>query len=226
VTAYFDQKHSEARRVEEAIAACADVGPTWIRAAKELEAIDRAVIWDVSICAEMPDFPADLREGIHKTILAKSVEGQPLNAKGLDFESIADRVKLLQDLIWELHSMFHELANMRLEGFSDDPRAPLYALYASGEELREKLAANENPFQLWKRPVAEDLEHFLFRVSDETARACMGPGAELLASFPVVSLEDAIRAKRAFLGLPPTEDMEAEADGERERLRRLTEARP
>lgn len=42
-------------------------------------------------------------------------------------------------MVSDLHTIFHELCERQLKGFSDDPRTPLRVLYARAEEKREGL---------------------------------------------------------------------------------------
>lgn len=134
MTFYFDNKGEQLAKVQKML--------DFSREAQlALEAIDNTVVFDVSVCAEMPGFPVDLRGAIHRTILKYSVMGQPANSPGLNFESLRDYVNSIGNLLSELHSIFHEVAMWRLTNFSDDPGTPLRVLCARGELLREELVA-------------------------------------------------------------------------------------
>jgi hypothetical protein len=142
MTNYFDSRHEELRRVEEAIKARPEAVSEHATA---IEAIDAVVVWDVTIAAELPGFPDDLRLQVHNVVLKYTAACQPVNSKNLpDYESIEDHARAIHKMIWDLHTVFHEVAERKLQGFSDDPRAPLCALYTRGEKERERLAAPDD----------------------------------------------------------------------------------
>jgi hypothetical protein len=146
MTIYFDSRHEELRKVEEAIKARPEAVNEHVAA---IEAIDAGIVWDVTLAAEMPGFPDDLRLQVHDAVLKSTVACQPVNSKNLpDYESIEDRARAIHGMIWDLHTMiwdlhtiFHDVASRKSQGFSDDPRAPLRTIYARGEEERKRLAS-------------------------------------------------------------------------------------
>lgn len=142
MTSYFDGRHEELRKVEEAIKARPEAVSEHAAA---IEAIDAGVVWDVTLAAEMPVFPEDLRLRVHNVVLKYTAACQPVNSKNLpDYESIEDYARDIHKMIWDLHTVFHDVASRKLQGFSDDPRAPLRVIYARGEEERERLASPDD----------------------------------------------------------------------------------
>ncbi len=109
-----------------------------------LDSVDTSVVFDVSVCSEMPEFPKDLRERIHKTVLKYSAACQPVNTPGPCYETFEDHARGIISMVDELHTVFHDLAERgvndpTLRGFSDDPTLPLRILYSRAEEKRELL---------------------------------------------------------------------------------------
>jgi hypothetical protein len=111
------------------------------------------LVRDVTICAQMPNFPEDLHRQVHALVTRYGVFSLPVNAPPRDFGSLEDFKRLMHQLSSELHSVFHALVRRRaaepfdafdspLVTFTDDPRAPLRALYAVGEEVREGMVGN------------------------------------------------------------------------------------
>lgn len=142
MTAYFDDRHTELRKITDAIKIAEsedEHGVAPYRLYDQVNAYDRALVWDVTLAAQSPGFPEAQRTAIHKLVLRYSAECQPVNSKGLEYETVHERIDDLHTLTWDLHSVFHEIAQMHMEGFSDDPRSPLRVLYAAGEEIREQL---------------------------------------------------------------------------------------
>lgn len=142
MTSYFDSRHEELRKVEESIRTT----PEAMREhAAAIETIDSGVVWDVTLAAEMPGFPEDLRLQVHNIVLKYTAACQPINSKNRpDYESIEDHTRSIHEMIWDLHTVFHGVAERKLQGFSDDPRAPLRVIYARGEEERERLASPDD----------------------------------------------------------------------------------
>lgn len=136
MTAYFDSTHSKIRD----IVSRADVD-LWEKA-KAFDIVEEALVFDCTIAAEWPGFPEDLRDVIHKIVVKLGLASLPINMLRPCMETVEDHGERLHKLCWDLHTAFHEVAYRQLEGFSDDPRFPVRALYAVGEERRENLAAS------------------------------------------------------------------------------------
>lgn len=127
MTYYFDDKHEKLTKI-------ADLGDH-----KGVRDIDAEVVRDVSLACGFDGFPEDLEKRIHLIVLKYSVECQPVNSVGPDYETFDAHVKGIHAMIWDLHTVFHDLAMRRIESFGDDPRTPLHTLYAKVEERREAL---------------------------------------------------------------------------------------
>lgn len=144
MTAYFDRAGVALR---EAVTGMQQTGAT-----QPILDIEERVVRDVTVCVMMPGFPEDLATKVHLKILDRAIEARPVNRENHPhagaFESIYDAVEEINALIFDLHTIFHELAERRLEGFSDDPLCPFRVLYAKGEAVRESMdwpGATQNP---------------------------------------------------------------------------------
>jgi hypothetical protein len=144
MTAYFDQRHEEVNALK---AIDPEAHPEVYRKLVELEA---AIVWDVTLAAEMPGFPENLRDQVHRLVLKYGTETQPVNAVAapsyFDFDDHCDAIN---HLVWDLHTVFHEVAKLHLDGFGDDPRTPLRIIYARGEERRENMVEPLSPIASW-----------------------------------------------------------------------------
>lgn len=110
---------------------------------------EEALVFDVTVCAQMPGMRRALAERIHRAVIERGVECRPINAPALDLDGVAAHRHRLACLNSELHLIFHDVARWgdaqrRTDAgatcpFSDDPRSPLRAMYASGEAAREAL---------------------------------------------------------------------------------------
>lgn len=137
MTAYFDAKHTELRKVGEAL-----IAKESLENHKALEEFESTLVYDVSVASEMPDFPVDLRNRINRLVLKHGIASQPVNGKGPEIETIEEHIETLHKLVWDLHTIFHDLAKKNLVGFSDDPRMPLRVLFGQSEARREALVEN------------------------------------------------------------------------------------
>lgn len=134
MTSYFDKAHTDlraARRLD-----------TW-EMLQAFDAIESLVVYDCTLAALTPGFPEDLRKNVHAVVLKYGVTTLPCNAPPADFETSDDHLRRLGDLVWHLHSVFHDVAHRGLDGFSDSPTFPLRRIYALGEEEREKMVAED-----------------------------------------------------------------------------------
>ncbi len=135
MTAYFDQKHSKLRDIH-------------VTDYEGLRTFEEEVVNDCMIAAEMPGMPADLRDAIHRTILDRAVNAQPMLDNGMfhvgaDPENMVHHIDCLNTLVWDLHTVFHEVGSRRLDRFSDDPRTPLRCLVPDGEARQIELVNME-----------------------------------------------------------------------------------
>lgn len=140
MTSYFDDKATflrDIRRQE----------PEHVRI-EMLREFEKVLVRDVTICAEFPGMHEKLRQAIHKAVWFYGVFTRPMqhpNPKAEDDDAIPD---VLEDLVSELHSVFHEVGRWARQHedtniarmFSDSPNAPLRWLESNGEEQRDKLA--------------------------------------------------------------------------------------
>ncbi len=108
------------------------------------ERIEGKLVFDCTIAAMMPGFPADLRLNVHETVNRWAVSMLPVNAPPADFETEQEHYRRLVELSEDLHSVFHEVARRCLDGFSDQPDMPMRRIYALGEEEREKLVEGKS----------------------------------------------------------------------------------
>ncbi len=138
MTYYFDNKQEELRKVREAYEATADYGAL----AKGLDGVDEEVVRDVTLAAESPNFPKDIQYEINLTVLKYSAVSQPhtgVSPTFLDYDDAEAHIRGISDLIHNLHTLFHSLAQMELAGFTDDPRMPMRTLFDQGAETRERI---------------------------------------------------------------------------------------
>lgn len=138
MTAYFDSKHEQLRRFD------ITRDDVW----RPIEEFELRLVWDVTLAAEWPGMPEDLRDAIHQCVLKYGIASQPLievdgdlrQRSGPSPDTLQEHVDLLHRFIWDLHSIFHEVAKRNPDGFSDSPEAPLRCLFSQGETRREAMA--------------------------------------------------------------------------------------
>ncbi len=132
MTTYFDDKRKQLSKIADFDYAA-------------LRKFDEGVVWDVTLAAESPGMPSDMRDAIHHIVLKRSLACQPFMPNGTfragpDPEYMSDHRRMLNDLVGDLHTIFHQIATLGLEGFSDSPIRPLRHLYDNGEDRRIELA--------------------------------------------------------------------------------------
>lgn len=128
MTAYFDTAHKE---LWDSLKDDNPVGG--------FDRIEHQVVFDCTVAAMLPDFPEDLKIRVHKAVLKHGVNMLPVNAPQADFETNDQHATRLSQLFEELHTIFHDVARRALPRFSDNPKMPVYTLYACGEEEREEI---------------------------------------------------------------------------------------
>lgn len=136
MTAYFDDIQNELHMLR-------NLHPT-MEVRDDLRDLEYKMVRDCTIAAESPEFPGDLRIKIHRLILMKSVNFQPLNIPmehEHDLDEFTEDVDKIRSLCSDLHSIFHEVARHEDCPYLDNPLAPMHILYARGEEVREQMAA-------------------------------------------------------------------------------------
>jgi hypothetical protein len=106
---------------------------------ENIDEIDEIVVFDVSVCTELPDFPQDLGVKVNETVLKYTAACQPVNKTAPCYLTYQQHIRGILSMVSDLHTIFHELAERQLKGFGDDPRTPLRILYSRAEEKREAL---------------------------------------------------------------------------------------
>lgn len=81
-----------------------------IDCARALAEIEGELVRDVTVRVMFPDFPEDLREAIHRTVLRYGVTMIPDLAYPADFETFQEHQARLHTLSGDLHTIFHEVA--------------------------------------------------------------------------------------------------------------------
>lgn len=153
MTTYFDRMQERVADVQRTLAQLRSVagGPddqAAIELTDKLNAIEREVVNDVTICAEWPGCPEGVRDAIHRVALRYGPTSQPsiaVNPDAPDFDDLDGHVRCIDELVCHLHTVFHNLAYAARErglvGFSDDPLAPLRDLCGAGEHRRARTLA-------------------------------------------------------------------------------------
>ena len=104
----------------------------------QLRTLDQTVAEDCLTCTQFPGFPAELAQRVYTTILTYSTECRPVNADSNTlakvYDELHDHLEGISTMFGQLHDVFHDLKNMNLVGFSDDPKMPLRRLLGEGEQ--------------------------------------------------------------------------------------------
>lgn len=151
MTTYFDDLSSKIDGLRRE-ALCADDGYS-DEIAAALDVVERDVVRDVTLCAEWPGCPENVRDAIHRSLLKFSPHAQPINAlpqcpEYADLDALCGG---LDTMASRLHTIFHDLGNLHLDDFNDDPRMPLWRLIGVGDDRRESMA--EPNVMLWKKQI-------------------------------------------------------------------------
>ncbi len=105
-----------------------------------LRILEEELVFDVTVAAEWPGFPADLRDEAYQVILDHGVETQPPGHCGvLDLRNVNDYLSELCTMAGDLHTVFHSVAERQLSDFTDNPRMPLLLRAADGQERRARM---------------------------------------------------------------------------------------
>ena len=140
MTIYFDNKHEQLRRLKEQVAR---VGHMDSETQEAIERLEDGLLFDCQLVSLMPGFPDDLKRGMQKIIAARATE--PLAYAPADDEDDAACLKRLDDLVFDLHSLFHSLAQRDI-GFSDGPTSNLHAWIDPLQDLRLAVMRKEPRF--------------------------------------------------------------------------------
>lgn len=112
MTAYFDRFAKDLR----------DLGPDVEGRADELAALEERLVRDVFLATRLPRFPEAARAGVYRAVAQFAV--QTLPSRGFprpDFEFDEQYRGRLERMGDELHTIFHGVARLEIEGVSDDP---------------------------------------------------------------------------------------------------------
>jgi len=139
MTAYFDKAHEDLRLCEEELKAgiAADDGMKLTAAYRRMEEIELKLIFDVQLCCAMPGFPEDLADSIQLVIARHSLE--PLCNVNRDLPDERVQFASLNQLAWDLHTVFHHLADRKIPGFCDKPPSILHGFAEARYERRVEL---------------------------------------------------------------------------------------
>lgn len=143
MTSYFDERATRARQLR-------DLAPiAQMETAQELE---EELVRDVSICAEFPGLPENLRDAIHKAVWRNSYFTRPHEHRNEAIQDDPDVFEALSNLVSDLHSVFHAIGTWardtdapEADRFSDSPRSPLVWLCGNADERRETLCVPKAP---------------------------------------------------------------------------------
>lgn len=139
MTAYFDKAHEDLRLCHEALKAAfiADDGAKITEAFKRMEDIEQKLLFDVQLCCVLPGFPEDLADSIQLVIARRSLE--PLYQVARDLPDEAAQFSCLNQLVFDLHTIFHYLAERQIAGFCDKPNSILRGFAEARYERRVEL---------------------------------------------------------------------------------------
>lgn len=147
MTYYFDSAHEKVRNIEKRVRRILDLENrdepipiedlNWIWN-EELESIETKLLFEVQLVATLSNFPAELSDKIQVAIAKYGSE--PLaGVLRCSNESEDQMFQRIHNLIWNLHSVFHELGQLCLPEFSDKPDSILRARAATLEDRRLEL---------------------------------------------------------------------------------------
>jgi len=141
MTAYFDSRQKQVADLQKlwrTLNEDTDNGAVLV----EAQQLEDAMLFDINLLCSFPDFPVDIAEAIQLTIADFATEPLSMRFRNEDEEQIFAR---MQQLIWDLHTHFHTLANRQL-GFSDSPASSLRIKANSMEDKRVALMRTRERF--------------------------------------------------------------------------------
>lgn len=130
MTAYFDDLSQEVARLD------ADT-----QGYDKIREIEYRLVHDVNVCVQMGGFPLDLQRAVDVLVLTKGIYTQPSCLPPGDAEDFADHKRKLINLSESLHTVFHNVARLGLERFSDSPTTPVRCMAADSENRQDDMAA-------------------------------------------------------------------------------------
>lgn len=140
MTTYFDEKASELRdMIAAGMTPHHDEVRRWVR----LLTLDMAVACEFERTGPLA-LPDEIRDAIYTAILRRSPEAWPCGVKGygVDYEFDEQGMRLLAEMVEDLHDLFHSAARAGWPG-QDNPRSAFVAMDGRMEErCAEIIAAN------------------------------------------------------------------------------------
>lgn len=106
---------------------------------RELSTLEEELVRDVSICSEIPGFPAALIPTLHRILMTYSVATRDRYLPESDVDSEDDHRRAIGNMSSALHTLFHSVSRLGLPGFTDNPLTPLRHLESNAEEYRRNL---------------------------------------------------------------------------------------
>ncbi len=122
MTAYFDKKLERLRQWTMS----AEINPSE-EVLGRLVTFENELVRDISICSAMPEFPEEIAAKLDDVILW--FEGELKGARLLPATFVHERAELMSQFVTTLHGVFHELGELGVVGFSDDPFEPHRTLH-------------------------------------------------------------------------------------------------
>lgn len=154
MTAYFDTRASTIRDLCDKYHNFGEDEFIASGALDTLDAVEKELVWDTTLCAEWPGCPENIRDAIHRTVLRYAPGHQPTGIRG-NCESTWDHLESIRSLCETLHTIFHSLGaiarELKFSDFSDDPKRPLYNLFGAGQDRREDMSPV--PLAYWKAQI-------------------------------------------------------------------------
>lgn len=142
MTAYFDRVHSELSSLSMRAHAAGKDSYSVVDKARRV--VDK-MLFDVQLCACLPGFPYDMSDAVQLAIFRDSPEPFDMVEREDVADDLARMFERWQRLTWNLHSVFHELANLGLDRFDDKPDGTLQAHVNALEDKRVELARAKSP---------------------------------------------------------------------------------
>lgn len=174
MTYYFDSAHERVCKIQDRvlrILALEEQGQhipnedrNWIWN-EELDRIENKLLFDVQLVATLPNFPKDLRDAM-QVVIAKFASEPLYGINRWSSETEDQGFRRVHDLIWNLHSIFHDLGQRQLPEFSDKPDSILAARAATLEDRRLELMRAHPEFS----ELVQTYEDEVVRLQEEMAR--------------------------------------------------------
>ena len=139
MTAYFDKHHTDLADLEKRVIA-GDY-----EAYNQTEQLLDKLHFDICLCISLPGFPSDLRDACH--LLFAKYFFEPIAGINKNYEDDTGIFKDANHLVWDLHSVFHDLGNRHIDGFDDKPSSPLRRRVSTEEEYRIELLRKTKGFE-------------------------------------------------------------------------------